>query len=33
MGRQRPDLFQIFLGIWVVIGLLLLAVVVVHSLP
>jgi hypothetical protein len=33
MGRRRPDLFQIFLGIWVVIGLLLLAVVVAHSLP
>lgn len=33
MGRQRPDLFQIFLGIWVVIGLLLLVVVVARSLP
>jgi len=33
MGKQRPDLFQIVLGIWVVIGLVLLAVVVAHSLP
>ena len=33
MGKQRPDLFQIILGIWVVIGLLVLAVVVTHSSP
>ncbi len=33
MGRQRPDLFQVVLGIWVIVGLLVLAVVVAHSLP
>lgn len=33
MGRQRPDLFQILLGIWVVIGLVVLAIVVARSLP
>ncbi len=33
MGRQRPDRFQILLGVWVVVGLLVLAVVVVRSLP
>ncbi len=32
-GRQRPDPFQVLLGIWVVVGLLILAVVVTHSLP
>ncbi len=32
MGK-RPDLFQVILGIWVIVGLLVLAVVVVHSLP
>ena len=33
MEKQRPDRLQIVLGIWVVIGLLVLAVVVIHSLP
>lgn len=33
MGRQRPDLFQILLGVWVIVGLLVLAVVVAHNLP
>jgi hypothetical protein len=32
-GTQRPDWAQIFLGIWVVVGLLLLVVVVVRNLP
>jgi hypothetical protein len=33
MGKQRPDLFQIVLGVWVVVGLVVLVVVVAHSLP
>ena len=33
MGKQRPDLFQVILGIWVVVGLLVLAVVITHSSP
>ena len=33
MEKQRPDRLQIVLGIWVVIGLIVLAVVVIHSLP
>jgi hypothetical protein len=33
MGKPRPDLFQIILGVWVIVGLLVLGVVVVHSLP
>ncbi|HEY5412589.1 MAG TPA: hypothetical protein VIJ94_17865 [Caulobacteraceae bacterium] len=33
MAKQRPDRLQIALGVWVAIGLVLLAVVVVHSLP
>ncbi len=33
MGKQRPDLFQVILGVWVVIGLLVLAAVVAHSSP
>jgi hypothetical protein len=33
MEKPRPDRLQVVLGIWVVIGLLVLAVVVVHSLP
>ena len=33
MGKQRPDLFQVILAIWVVIGLLVLALVVANSSP
>ena len=33
MGKSRPDLFQIILGVWVIVGLVILAVVVAHSLP
>ncbi len=33
MGKGRPDLFQVFLGMWVIVGLLVLAIVVAHSLP
>ncbi len=33
MGRQRPDRFQIVLGIWVIVGLLVLAAVMIRSLP
>lgn len=32
-GTQRPDWPQIILGAWVIVGLLVLAVVVAHSLP
>ncbi len=33
MGKPRPDLFQIILGIWVIVGLVVLAAVVAHSMP
>ncbi len=33
VGKQRPDWAQIALGVWVVVGLLVLAVVVARSLP
>lgn len=32
-GTQRPDWAQILLGVWVIVGLLVLAVVVIRSLP
>ena len=32
-GTQRPDWAQIVLGIWVIVGLLVLAVVFIQSLP
>jgi len=33
VGTQRPDWAQIALGVWVIVGLLVLAVVVARSLP
>ncbi len=33
VGKQRPDWAQIALGVWVIVGLLVLAVVVARSLP